>query len=593
MRLMAVTLACCAGAGPLAAQVSAPISNVAYELTFDSATAAQRSVHVAMSFDVAGSSPVLLSLPAWAPGHYEIMNFSRNVSSLAATEAGTALHADRYDYDTWRILPAGRGTVQVGFDFKADTLQTASAWSQGDFLMLNGTNVFLFPEGRSLDFPATVTIHTRPDWRVTTGMHAGSAPLTYRESNYHDLADMPFFIGHFDVDSALVSGKWTRLATYPAGHFAGAERASLWSAMQKFIPAETGVFGETPWDDYTVFMIIPDSFPGATALEHQSSNVGIYAPAVAANPVAANVVAHEMFHAFNVKRLRPADMFPYRYQAPNPTALLWVSEGFSDYYSDLDEVRGGAIDSVGFANNTLGHIQVVQQAPPSSVEDASLGNWVHPRDGSDFIYYDKGSAIGLLLDIDIRDASDNRGSLDGLMRALYEAAWKHHRGFTNDEFWAEARRQAGGRDFGEFYRRYVDGHEPLPFDSVLPLAGLRYASVAYRAPRLGVGTAPDSQGLTITQVVPGAAWSQAGGQVGDTLMTIGGIDVRSDPNLDQFRHQWAGKSGTVAARIRRGGREVELTVPLVLVDRTDVRLDYVPDASAKALRIREGLLRGK
>ncbi len=580
-------------AAPLGAQVSAPITNVAYELTFDSAAAAQRTVRVGMSFDVTGSAAVLLSLPAWAPGHYEIMNFSRNVSSFAATEAGTALHADRYDYDTWRILPSGRGTVQVTFDFKADTLQTASAWSQNDFLMINGTNVFLFPEGRSLDFPSTVTIHTQGGWRVTTGMHAGSAPLTYRESSYHDLTDMPFFIGRFDVDSAMVSGKWTRLATYPAGKLAGPARANLWDAMQKFIPAETGVFGETPWDDYTVFMIIPDSFPGATALEHQSSNVGIYAPFIAVNPIGANVIAHEMFHAFNVKRLRPADMFPYRYQAANPTALLWVSEGFSDYYSDLDEVRGGAIDSVGFANNTLGHIQVVQQSPPSSVEDASLGNWVHPRDGSDFIYYDKGSVIGLLLDIEIRDASDNRGSLDGLMRALYEAAWKHHRGFTNDEFWAEARRQAGGRDFSEFYRRYVDGHEPLPFDSVLPLAGLRYSSIPYRAPRLGISTGGDSAHVTVTQVFPGGAYAQAGGQVGDTLVVLGDVPTHSDPTLDQFRHRWAGRSGNFAAQIRRGGRELTLTVPLMLVDRTDVRLDFVADAGEKALRIRGGLLRGK
>ncbi|HEY2805662.1 MAG TPA: hypothetical protein VGI92_07385 [Gemmatimonadales bacterium] len=589
MKLLGLLLA--AVPATLSAQVSAPITNVSYELTFDSAAAAQRSVQVAMSFEVAGPAPVLLSLPAWAPGHYEIMNFSRNVAHFTATQNGQPLHADRFDYDTWRVIPSGRGAVRVGFDFKADTLQTAAAWTAPDFLMVNGTNVFLFPQGRSLEYPATVTVHTRPDWRVVTGMHAAGGPLTYHESNYHDLADMPFFIGRFDVDSNMVSGKWTRLASYPAGRMSGAPRTAMWSAMQKFIPAETAVFGETPWDDYTVFMIVVDNFGGATALEHQSGNVGIYGTTVIAAPGIPNVVAHEMFHAFNVKRLRPAEMFPYRYDEANPTTLLWVSEGFSDYYADLDEVRGGAIDSAAFAQNTLGHMQVVGASPPASVEDASLAIWTHTRDGSDFLYYDKGSVLGFLLDIMIRDASDNHGSLDGVMRSLYESAWKHHRGFTNEEFWAAASRAAGGKSFAAFYDHYVDGHDPLPYDSIVPLAGFRYSSETFRAPRLGIGTASDSL-TTVTQVIPGGAYERAGGHVGDTLVTLGGVDVRTDPNFDAFRHRWAGKDGTFPIVVRRAGQVLTLTAPVMLIERTDVRLDYAADASPKALRIRNGILHG-
>jgi predicted metalloprotease with PDZ domain len=572
---------------------SAPISNVRYDLTFDSTTAAARNVKVMMTLDVTGSKPVLLSLPAWAPGHYDLINFSRRVSHFSAAMGGRPVPTDRFDFDTWRVRPEGRGTVTVSFDFRADTMQTASAWSAADFLLINGTNVFLFPEGQSLDFPATVTVHTEPGWMVTTGMHPAGAALTYREKNYHDVTDMPFFIGRFDLDSVLVLGKWTRLATYPVGRLAGANRAAMWQALEKFIPAESAVFGVTPWDNYTVFMGFPDGFGGATALEHQSSNLGLYTPAIVGSPGVINVVAHEIFHAWNVKRLRPADLVPYRYDVGQPTTLLWVSEGFTDYYADLSEVRGGVIDSAGFAANTVGHILTVTNSPPASVEDASLGVWVHPLDGSDFLYYDKGAVLGLLLDIQIRDATDNAGSLDAVLRGLYQSAYLHGKGFTNDEFWAAVVRAAGGKSFADFSLRYVEGAEPLPFDSILPLAGMRLISEQTRVPRLGITSLGDSTGVRVTGVVGGGPYAQAGGQTGDTIIVLGGIPVSTDPDFSAFRRRWAGREGeSFPIEIHRAGQPLTLTVKVVLVDRTETRLEYDSAASARALKVRAGLLHG-
>jgi predicted metalloprotease with PDZ domain len=572
---------------------SASISNVRYDLTFDSTTAAARTIKVMMTLDVSGTKPVLLSLPAWAPGHYDLINFSRRVSHFAAAMGGRSISAHRFDFDTWRIQPEGRGTVTVTFDFRADTMQTASAWSTPDFLMVNGTNVLLFPQGQSLEFAATVTVHTEPDWMVTTGMHPAGAARTYSEKSYHDLADMPFFIGRFDLDSAQIMGQWTRLATYPVGRMAGANRAAMWQALKGFVPAESAVFGVTPWDNYTVFMIFPDGFGGATALEHQSSNVGLYLPSIVGSPGVINVVAHEMFHAWNVKRLRPADMVPYHYDRDQPTPLLWVSEGFSDYYADLSEVRGGAIDTAAWAANTVGHILTVNNAPPVSVEDASLGVWVHPLDGTDFLYYDKGAMVGLLLDIVIRDATDNAGSLDGVLRALYQSTYLRGRGFTSDEFWATASRTAGGKSLADFGRRFVAGDEPLPFDSILPLAGMRLISEKLRVPRLGITSFGDSTGSRVTSVVGGGPYALAGGLANDTIIVLGGIPVASDPDFSAFRRRWAGHDGeSFPIEIRRAGQPMTLTAKVVLVDRTETRLEFDPAASARALRVRQGLLHG-
>ncbi|HEY2805661.1 MAG TPA: hypothetical protein VGI92_07380 [Gemmatimonadales bacterium] len=603
-RTFSILLAALAIAAPLAAQarraapaadasVSAPITNVRYELTFDSASAAQRRIGMKMTFDVAGAAPVLLALPAWSPGAYDISNFSRHVSHFSATMNGQPRRWDKYRYDTWRVRPEGAGTLEVAFDFEADTLDNAMAWSKPDFLMVNGTNVFFYPEGRSLEFPAQVTVHTQPGWLVTTGMHAARAPLTYHERNYHDLVDMPMFIGHFDVDSQQISGKWTRLATYPAGTHAGPARVQLWSDLAKIIPQHSAVFGVTPWDDYTVY-ILYQPFGGISALEHQSSNVGISDPQFVGTPILTNVIAHEIFHAWNVKRLRPAQMVPYRYDAPEQTTLLWVSEGFTDYYADLGEVRGGAIDSAGFLRNLMGHFSVVAQAPPTSVEDASLSTWIHPTDGSDALYYDKGATIGFLLDVLIRNASDDQQSLDAVMRGLYQASYLHGRGFTNEEFWTAVSRAAGGKSFASFYDHYVDGRDSLPYDSVLPLAGMKLVTTTTKVARMGVSSRSDSAGALphVMQVVPGGAFAAAGVEVGDTLISVGGIDQKADPNAEEFRRRFSSHEGEAyPVVVRRNGQELTLTAHVVLRDNTVTQLEYDAAAGPKALRVRGGILR--
>ncbi len=151
---------------------SAPLTNLRYEITFDSTTAQTRTIKVAMDFNVSGPGPVLLSFPAWTPGAYELSFFARWVSNFAATAGDQALTWDKLDYDTWRVQAAGAKSVSVHFDYLADTLDNAMAWAQPNFVLFNGTNLLPYPEGRGTDFPATVTVKTEPGWLVATGMAA-------------------------------------------------------------------------------------------------------------------------------------------------------------------------------------------------------------------------------------------------------------------------------------------------------------------------------------------------------------------------------------------------------------------------------------
>ncbi|MGH7702288.1 MAG: PDZ domain-containing protein [Gemmatimonadales bacterium] len=584
------------GAAPAPAAISAPISNIRYDLTFNASTAKSRSLKVAMSFDVTpgGSAPVLLSLPDWAPGSYELTFYARWVSNFAATSGGKPLTWDKTSYDTWRIRPGGAKSVQVNFDFLADTLDNGIAWTKPDFLFFNGTSLLLYPTGRGFAFPATVRVHTEPDWQVATGMHPGGEPGSYTEKNYHDLVDMPFFVGRLDYDSVQVAGRWVGLATYPTGMLAGEARAGVLSDIAKMIPVESAVFQDTPWDRYTTLMVFDSAYPGGSALEHQNSHLAIYTPQLIGNPVLASVTAHEIFHSWNVKRLRPAEMVPYRYDRALPTPWLWVSEGITDYYADLTLVRSGIVDSAAFFDQTVGKISRVADLPPTALEDASLSIWVHPTDGTQYVYYPKGSLAGFLLDIMIRDASDDQSSLDDVMRGLYRSTYKAGRGFTSADWWGAVTRAARGKSFTEFNAKYVDGREPYPWDQVLPLAGLRLITDTIREARLGLQTAPDSSGVHVVAVVPGGAAATAGVQAGDILLSLGEVEVTEDDFGPAYRKAYNSRGGAdLPIVVRRGSQQITLPGKVELVTRANNRIEVDPSASAKAMRIREGLLHGR
>ncbi|MEO6056749.1 MAG: PDZ domain-containing protein [Gemmatimonadales bacterium] len=582
---------------PAAAPQSAPLANLRYEITFDSTTAQSRMLKVALSFDVAGPGPVLLSFPAWTPGAYELTYFARWVANFTPVNGGggAPLGWDKLDYDTWRVNPAGAKSISVRFDYLADTLDNAMAWARPDFVLFNGTNVLPYPEGRGTDFAATVTIKTEPTWLVATGMQSVPPQAgTYREGNYHDLVDKPFFIGRLDYDSTQVAGVWTRLATYPAGALAGPARDQAWADIGKMIPAEAAVFQETPWANYTVMMIFDSAFGGGSALEHTNSHVGIYSPGFIGNPILASITAHEIFHAWNVKRLRPADMVPYRYDRSEPTVWLWVSEGITDYYADLSILRGGIIDVGQFLAVTGGKIATVLENPPTALEDASLSTWIHPTDGSQYLYYQKGSLAGFMLDIMIRSASDNRRSLDDVMRELYRTTWKAGRGFTGAEWWQAVSKAAGGRSFTDFAARYVDGREPYPWAQVLPLAGLKAVSDTVREPRLGLAAARDSAGgVLITQVQPGSVAQEAGVRAGDVLIGLGDIAI-TDPDFGpKFRERFSTEDGkALPIQVKRDGQTLTLNGKVRLVPRVENRLELDERAGAKAVKVREGLLKG-
>src|SRR2546421_1325173 len=275
-------------------------------------------------------------------------------------------------------------------------------------------------------------------------------------------------LGRYSLDSLQADGKGFRLPVWPASDYPPAVAANIRNGVAKMAPVQNRIMGEAPYDVYTIFFNVihePVNFGGG--LEHSASQYDIMpAPAFAdargtLGDFMYPLLSHEYFHLWNVKRIRPAEMWPYDYHGEQYTPLLWWSEGVTDYYADLTNVRSGLWTPEQFLSNAVKDMQEVESAPePWSEEDGSAATWINEVFvNSSQLYYPKGALTGMLLDVSIRDATDNKSSLDDVMRALYARFYQKHKGFGTADLLGLLR-EFGMPDVDGFYQRYVNGREP-------------------------------------------------------------------------------------------------------------------------------------
>jgi len=545
---------------PLAAQT------VTYEV---SVLPADKLFHVKADFPATGKDTLYLSLPAWSPGNYEIQNYARYVRHFTAHGADAQpLFWDRFDKDTWRVTTGKRDRVTVEFDYLADTVDLSIARLRVDWGQFLGTNLFLYEEGQ-LGRPATVRFALPSGWRVTTAL-AASPSGTYSAPDYHTLVDAETFLGHYALDSVQVAGHWIRLALYPQADYTPALAKSLRDVIQRAAALQDDLMGGPPYDTYTIFFSVihePVAFGGG--LEHAASQYDV----MPAGPDFADgsghlgsfirpLISHEFFHLWNVKRIRPAEMWPYDYHAEQFTPLLWWSEGVTDYYADLTNVRAHLWTDDDFLNNIAANMREVGAAPePWSEEDGSVATWINEvYVNSSQLYYPKGSLTGLLLDVSIRDATDNRHSLDDVMRNLFTRYYKQGKGFTTANLLALLK-EAGLPDADGFYARYINGRDPLPYDSLLLKAGVVVTRHNESTPVLGVSSGLTTAGQVEVQgVQPGSSAAEAGVEPGDVLVQIGDVTIRGDQDWGEaFRTRFHGQNGqAVTISVKRGGQALAL-----------------------------------
>ena len=418
-------------------------------------------------------------MPNWMPGYYQKMPYAKSVENIVAKNANGSLSLTKVNENTWSIKNPSNKPFTISYDIKTTRKFVANSYVDEEHAYIIPANSFLYVDGH-LDLPATVKVDKGQKWqKIATGLDLVREG-EYTAKDFDILYDSPILIGDLEeLPSFNVRGVKHRFIGYKIGEF---DKKQFMSKLEKMVESAVNVIGDIPFDEYTFIAI----GPGRGGIEHLNNTTvsfdgnGLKSPA-ALNTVM-NFLAHEYFHHYNVKRIRPFELGPFDYDKGSRTNLLWVSEGLSVYYEYLIVKRAGLSDERTLLKNFENNLNNVENNPGrhfQSLIQASYNTWKDgpfgtqgEEAGKAISYYEKGPLVGLLLDFGIRNATKNEKSLDDVMRHMY---WKYYkelgRGFTDAEF-QQASETIVGTPLTELFE-YVNTTKELDYNKYLGYAGLR------------------------------------------------------------------------------------------------------------------------
>jgi predicted metalloprotease with PDZ domain len=534
-----------------------------------------------------------LSLPTWTPGWYTVENYFKNVLRFKITDAkGNRLQPEMIRKQTWRVETKGLDSIRIEFDYKASVLALNQAKITSDFAFFTGTELFL-EAARHRTSPSTVRFELPPDWKIVSALKETSDPMTFTAPDYDALVDAPTEMGKFDLTQFQVEGKPHYLVTTPVGALAKEKAEQFTEMLAKVANAQSSIFGGLPYEKYVYFYFFarPESNAGG-ALEHLNSHVSF---AFSPNPeFMIGTASHEYFHLWNVKRIRPAEMWPYDYSREDETPLLWVSEGFTNYYGSVALYRAGLRTRQQFVQSVEGAINGVEGNEARgyiSPADSSVSTWAGYDTPVAFgiSYYTQGQNLGALLDLSILHDTNGASRLDDVMRALYRDFYQKGKGFTTEDMIGIVNRFTR-RDYHDFYRKYVSGVEVPPYNTILGYAGYQAQSTSRKSPTIGVGLDRSNEGVRITRVAAGGQAAKAGLRVGDIVLGVDGVELRKDPQaLIAKLGERIGQ--TVKLSIKRGAQDLTSDVEVGSRSDSSYKIVELPNPSPDQVKIREAWLK--
>lgn len=503
-----------------------------------------------------------LVMPVWTPGSYLIREYARHIQDFAAyaPDGGSAagqLSWSKTNKNTWRIVAKGAREIVVRYSLYANELTVRTNELNDRHAFWNNAATLMYVDG-FLGAPSIVRVRPFGDWQVATGLpRVATETNAFRAANFDVLYDSPFLASRHTVIPFQVRGIEHRFVIDGTGNF---DAEQLRADVPKIVEAAAALFGDLPYDNYTFMLMTHPTARGG--LEHLNSTALIWrrfdfrsAPRY---KEFLSLVAHEFFHLWNVKRIRPDALGPFDYTAENYTRLLWVAEGFTSYYETLLLRRAGIMNDREYLDALAATINTIQRTPgrnEMSVEEASFDAWIkyyRPDENSvnsQISYYDKGALVGMLLDLEIRRRTAGARSLDDVMRALYTDFAKRERNFTPEDLQRTAERIAGA-SLEDFFNSYVRGTKELPYDELFPAFGLTLDRTGGRTtprPFFGANLTQTGDRLNVTNVPSDSPAYAADINAGDQIIALDGNRM----TLENFN-----------ARIaeRKPGDTVQLTV---------------------------------
>jgi predicted metalloprotease with PDZ domain len=490
------------------------------------------------------STPALqVALPVWRQGRYAVLNPAGTVRCVtASTASGRPLEIHKTDKTTWKIATEGAPEVVISYTVYANSLNDRTRHVDDTHAFLSGATVFMYVPGRRSD-AVLVRLEAPANWEIACGLD--TAPGDTRAllaPDYDVLIDSPIEIGIHERITFDVDGKRHDIVVWGEVPF---DSDRLERDFSKIIRAEAAIFGVIPYDRYVFLVHLAPGLSGGT--EHLNSTIIQMSPQVLENQykIVLSLAAHEMFHTWNVKRLRPAALRNVDLARENYTDLLWLCEGTTSYYDELILVRAG-LEAPEAYLKTIAETIYQRRARPGalvqSLAESSFDAWIkfnnpNPDDANATVsYYEGGALASLLLDLEIRRRTHNRDSLDTLMRAMYEAFPASGPGFTTGDLLQTLNRITNSR-FDEFLQRYISGATDYPFEDLFPVVGLEMFPTYVGARAYAGLVMHEVNGACVVKSVlsDGPAYA-AGVNGGDEIVTLNGRKFKAteiNPHLEQ------------------------------------------------------------
>lgn len=483
-----------------------------------------------------------LVLPTWVPGSYTILDYAKFLGPVRAVRPadGAPVAVARVDKSRWRVASAG-GPVEVLYQVYAHGLVTEGFDVTPEHLFLNAALGLPYVDGHQGE-PYEVVLHVPSHWRVHSELaRVAESPPRLRARDYDELVDSPIDCGTPVELGFHADGIPHSIVLCGAG--GNYEPHRLEEDIRRIVEAAHRIIGEPPSPHYTFFYHLTDVRDGG--LEHVSSNSCVivrtmFQPASSYRSFL-SLTSHEYFHAYNVKRIRPAALRPFDYTREMYTKLLWWMEGTTDYYGWLVLRRAGLVTPARSLSDLATIAGRFLKQPGRRVQSAEESSWLawidyyHRQENSpnrSISYYDKGTLISWALDLELRTRTENRSSLDDVMRALWRTYGRTDLGVPEDAL-PGLIRSTTDVDVTDFFARYVAGTEEMDFDAIAHRAGLAFtAKVPPKEPDddpapgwLGVTFENADGRVKLTTVLDGGPARRAGLSPGDEIIAVDGVRV--------------------------------------------------------------------
>jgi len=608
--------------GLASAQSEQPLRSITYRLAMSRPASHLFEVSIEVVLPENRPAEALeFQMPKWAPGRYAVFDFAKNVQQVQAVAIicppnsmcdTPAAPVTRVDDQTWRV--GLNGSRSLTFSYKVFGNDLSGTFSQLNtrHANYNGGNVFMYVVNHKPD-PVKLIIDPPKDWRIINGRMDQAGQREWAFPNWDIMIDTPTEIApDWTQDDFQVDGRQYHVVVHSLGN-EGGKRPALVRDIEKIVRAETAMWGPPEFDSYTFLIHFAADDHSGDGMEHLTSTQ-IIQPGALADPGmledTLGTVAHEFFHVWNVKRLRPAGLGPWDFTRPANTRGLWVAEGFTNYYGHLMLRRANLWDDARFLQRESGTITGIENAPGShlmSAEESSLiasfiDDAPHAQhtnlENTSISYYPKGELIAMVLDLLIRGKTHGKATLDDVMRRMYQefylkssnnSYYLRGRGYTPEDLERVAS-DVAGFDLHDFFRRYVFATEVLPYDEAFGYVGLRVLHpTAPEAHNAGLVLDETPQSVRVQSVRNNSPAEDAGLQPNDTIVSIGGNAAKPETWLTALNRYKPGDR--VPLIVKRDRQTIQINLILGAPERTDYRLEEKKDATAEEKQLRAAWLK--